>query len=164
MTETTPAPTGTQRNQNLTPSSGFLEEMRIVDRTQAVRSGVGETNLQSPPVVLYALFCSNFLLSANSDISTFSIIALMISIFNIVDLLVSNANNNNNRNNINDNAVNLNDNSNTESNTNPGQSAANQVMMVPPGVGRRKRDIRTNVSVSPQEVIIFIPIIIILKM
>ena len=87
----------------------------------------------------------------------------MISIFNIVDLLVSNANNNNNRNNINDNAVNLNDNSNTESNTNPGQSAANQVMMVPPGVGRRKRDIRTNVSVS-QEVIIFIPIIIILKM
>ena len=115
-------------------------------------------------MVLYALFCSNFLLSANSDISTFSIIALMISIFNIVDLLVSNANNNNNRNNINDNAVNLNDNSNTESNTNPGQSAANQVMMVPPGVGRRKRDIRTNVSVSPQEVIIFIPIIIILKM
>ena len=88
----------------------------------------------------------------------------MISIFNIVDLLVSNANNNNNRNNINDNAVNLNDNSNTESNTNPGQSAANQVMMVPPGVGRRKRDIRTNVSVSPQEVIIFISIIIILKM
>ena len=80
----------------------------------------------------------------------------MISIFNIVDLLVSNANNNNNRNNINDNAVNLNDNSNTESNTNPGQSAANQVMMVPPGVGRRKRDIRTNVS---HEVIIFIPII-----
>ena len=56
-------------------------------------------------MVLYALFCSNFLLSANSDISTFSIIALMISIFNIVDLLVSNANNNNNRNNINDNAV-----------------------------------------------------------
>ena len=146
MTETTPAPTGTQRNQNLTPSSGFLEEMRIVDRTQAVRSGDGETNLHLWYYTLYTLFCWNFLLSANSDISTFSIIALMISIFNIVDLLVSNANNNNNRNNINDNAVNLNDNSNTESNTNPGQSAANQVMMVPPGVGRRKRDIWTNMS------------------
>ena len=37
------------------------------------------------------------LLSANYDISTFSIIALMLSIFNIVDLVVSNANNNNNR-------------------------------------------------------------------
>ena len=36
-------------------------------------------------------------LSANYDISTFSIIALMLSIFNIVDLVVSNANNNNNR-------------------------------------------------------------------
>ena len=150
MIETTPAPIGTQWNQNLTLSSGFLEVMRIVDRTPAVRSVA---------VVLFSLFCSNYLLSANSDISTFSIIALMISIFNIVDLLVSNANNNNNRNNINDNAVNLNDNSNTESNTNPGQSAANQVMMVPPGVGRRKRDIRTVVSVS-QEVIIFINIII----
>ena len=65
----------------------------------------------------------------------------MLSIFNIVDLVVTNANNNNNRNNINDNAQNINDNSNTESNANPGQSSANQVMMVPPGVGRRKRDI-----------------------
>ena len=77
---------------------------------------------------------------ANSDISTFSIIALLFSIFNIIDLLVSNANNNNNRNNINDNAQNVNVNSNTESNANPGQSAANQVMMVPPGVGRRRRE------------------------
>jgi len=65
----------------------------------------------------------------------------MLSIFNIIDLLVSNANNNNNRNNINDNAQNVNDNSNTESNTNPGQSSANQVMMVPPGAGRRIRDL-----------------------
>ena len=45
------------------------------------------------------------------------------------------------RNNINDNAQNVNDNSNTESNANAGQSSANQVMMVPPGVGRRKREL-----------------------
>ena len=63
----------------------------------------------------------------------------MLSIFNIVDLVVSNANNNNNRNNINDNTQNINDNSNTESNANAGQSSANQVMMVPPGVGRRRK-------------------------
>ena len=65
----------------------------------------------------------------------------MLSIFNIVDMVVSNANNNNNRNNINDNSQNINDNSNTESNANAGQSSANQVMMVPPGVGRRKREV-----------------------
>ena len=92
----------------------------------------------------HALLCDNntditFHLSANYDISTFSIIALMLSIFNIVDLVVSNANNNNNRNNINDNTQNINDNSNTESNANAGQSSANQVMMVPPGVGRRRK-------------------------
>ena len=63
----------------------------------------------------------------------------MLSIFNIVDLVVTNANNNNNRNNINDNTQNINDNSNTESNANAGQSSANQVMMVPPGVGRRRK-------------------------
>ena len=62
--------------------------------------------------------------------STFSLIALLLSIFNIVNLLVSNANNNNNRNNINDNANNQNLNSNTESNANAGQSSANQVCMV----------------------------------
>ena len=74
--------------------------------------------------------------------STFSIIALMLSIFNIVDLLVTNANNNNNRNNINDNANNNNDNSNTESNGNPDQASANQAMFTPPGAGRRKREAR----------------------
>ena len=88
-----------------------------------------------------AVFYTHVKRGANSDISTFSIIALMLSIFNIIDLLVSNANNNNNRNNVNDNAQNVNQNGNTESNANPGQSSANQVMMVPPGVGRRKRDI-----------------------
>ena len=56
-----------------------------------------------------------------------------------MDLVVTNANNNNNRNNINDNTQNINDNSNTESNANAGQSSANQVMMVPPGVGRRRK-------------------------
>ena len=61
--------------------------------------------------------------------------------FNIINLIASNANKNNNRNNINDNAQNINDNSNTESNANPGQSSANQVMVVPPGAGRRKRDL-----------------------
>ena len=67
--------------------------------------------------------------SVNGDISTFSIIALLLSVFNIINLIASNANNNNNRNNINDNAQNINDNSNTESNTNPGQSSANQVII-----------------------------------
>lgn len=86
----------------------------------------------------------------NYDISTFSIIALMLSIFNIVDLVVTNANNNNNRNNINDNSQNINDNSNTESNANAGQSSANQVMMVPPGVGRRrKRELNGTEVFSP---------------
>jgi hypothetical protein len=74
--------------------------------------------------------------------STFSIIALLLSIFNIIDMLVSNANNNNNRNNINDNEFNSNDNSNTESNANPGQASTNQVMAVPPGAGRRRREAR----------------------
>ena len=80
--------------------------------------------------------------SANNDLSTFSVIALLLSIFNIINLIASNANNNNNRNNINDNANNNNDNSNTESNGNPDQASANQVMMVPPGAGRRRRDKR----------------------
>lgn len=85
----------------------------------------------------------------NYDISTFSIIALMLSIFNIVDLVVTNANNNNNRNNINDNSQNINDNSNTESNANAGQSSANQVMMVPPGVGRRRKRELNGTEVFP---------------
>jgi len=78
------------------------------------------------------------------DISAFSLIAVLLSVFNIIDLLVTNANNNNNRNNINDNAQNQNINSNTESNANPDQASANQVMLVPPGVGRRKRETRHN--------------------
>merc|ERR1711892_624206 len=78
----------------------------------------------------------------NNDMSTFSIIALMLSIFNIIDLVVTNANNNNNRNNINDNANNNNDNSNTESNGNPDQASANQAMFTPPGAGRRRRDVQ----------------------
>ena len=83
----------------------------------------------------------------------------MLSIFNIVDLVVSNANNNNNRNNINDNSQNINDNSNTESNANAGQSSANQVMMVPPGVGRRRKrevngtEVFPPLFVSPSEII-----------
>ena len=90
--------------------------------------------------------------------STFSIIALLLSVFNIIDMLVSNANNNNNRNNINQNDFNANDNSNTESNANPDQASSNavknqgekrlyvspifgiKVMAVPPGAGRRKRE------------------------
>jgi hypothetical protein len=67
--------------------------------------------------------------------STFSIIALLLSVFNIVNLLVSNANNNNNRNNINDNTDSQNLNSNTESNANAGQASANQVRCWP-GFGR----------------------------
>ena len=59
--------------------------------------------------------------------STFSIIALLLSVFNIIDMLVSNANNNNNRNNINQNDFNANDNSNTESNANPDQASSNAV-------------------------------------
>ena len=77
--------------------------------------------------------------SANNDLSTFSVIALLLAIFNIINLIASIANNNNN---INDNANNNNDNSNTESNGNPDQASANQVMMVPPGAGRRRRDKR----------------------
>ena len=65
--------------------------------------------------------------SANSSMSTFSIIALLLSVFNIIDMLVSNANNNNNRNNINQNDFNANDNSNTESNANPDQASSNAV-------------------------------------
>ena len=80
--------------------------------------------------------------------STFSIIALMLSIFNIIDLVVTNSNNNNNRNNINDNANNNNDNSNTESNGNPDQASANQAMFTPPGAGKRKRDVQ--VGEDPQ--------------
>merc|ERR1719507_178032 len=77
---------------------------------------------------------------ASSSMSTFSIIALLLSVFNIIDMLVSNANNNNNRNNINQNDFNANDNSNTESNANPDQASSNAVMAVPPGAGRRKRE------------------------
>ena len=79
------------------------------------------------------------LASVSSGISTFSMIALLLSLFNIVDLLVANANNNNNQNNLNSNQANLNDNSNVESNANPGQSSANQAVITPPGVGRRRR-------------------------
>ena len=61
--------------------------------------------------------------------STFSIIALLLSVFNIIDMLVSNANNNNNRNNINQNDFNANDNSNTESNANPDQASSNAVSL-----------------------------------
>merc|ERR1712156_607210 len=71
---------------------------------------------------------------ASSSMSTFSIIALLLSVFNIIDMLV------NNRNNINQNDVNANDNSNTESNANPDQASSNAVMAVPPGAGRRKRE------------------------
>ena len=69
----------------------------------------------------------NFFLTASSGMSTFSIIALLLSVFNIIDMLVSNANNNNNRNNINQNDFNANDNSNTESNANPDQASSNAV-------------------------------------
>jgi hypothetical protein len=61
------------------------------------------------------------------------------SIFNIINLVASNVNNNNNRNNINDNSGNLNTADNSESNANSNAETATQVMMVPPGVGRRKR-------------------------
>ena len=80
--------------------------------------------------------------SAENDLSTFSVKALLLSNINIINLLASNSNNNNNLNNIYDNANNNNDNSNTESNGNPDQASANQVMMVPPGAGRRRRDKR----------------------
>ena len=93
---------------------------------------------------------------ANGDISAFSIIALLISVFNIINLIASNANNNNNRNNINDNAQNINDNSNTESNANPGQSSANQVMVVPPGAGRKKRDLAAGDFNSSKVCVLFL--------
>ena len=67
--------------------------------------------------------------------------ALLLSIFNIINLVASNVNNNNNRNNINDNSGNLNTADNAESNANSGSNTATQVMMVPPGVGRRRRDL-----------------------
>ena len=70
---------------------------------------------------------AKFFLAASNSMSTFSIIALLLSVFNIIDMLVSNANNNNNRNNINQNDFNANDNSNTESNANPDQASSNAV-------------------------------------
>ena len=66
----------------------------------------------------------------------------MVSIFNIISLVAnssSNTNNNDNNNNINDNQGNDNGAQNAESNTNNGMMAVTQVMVVPPGAGRRKR-------------------------
>ncbi len=78
--------------------------------------------------------------TGSDEIGTFSLITLLLSVFNIINLVASNVNNNNNRNNINDNAGNINTADNTESNANANGMTATQVMMVPPGVGRRKRD------------------------
>ena len=80
----------------------------------------------------------------SESIGTFSLLALLLSVFNIINLVASNVNNNNNRNNINDNSGNLNTADNTESNANSGSETATMVMMVPPGVGRRKRDLLHN--------------------
>ena len=84
--------------------------------------------------------------SGSDTIGTFSLLALLLSIFNIINLVASNVNNNNNRNNINDNSGNLNTADNTESNANSGSMTATQVMMVPPGVGRRKRNAESSVE------------------
>ena len=65
---------------------------------------------------------------------------MLLSVFNIINLVASNVNNNNNRNNINDNSGDLNTADNTESNGMSGGSTATMAMLVPPGVGRRKRD------------------------
>lgn len=86
----------------------------------------------------------------DTSIGTFSLLALLLSIFNIINLVASNVNNNNNRNNINDNSGNINTADNAESNANSGSNTATQVMMVPPGVGRRKRDLLNNDLVQPQ--------------
>ena len=63
----------------------------------------------------------------------------MLSILNIINILATNVNNNNNRNNINDNADNTNYAQNVESNANAGLELATQVLLVPPGAGRRKK-------------------------
>ena len=78
-------------------------------------------------LIVFNYYAGEFVLAASSSMSTFSIIALLLSVFNIIDMLVSNANNNNNRNNINQNDFNANDNSNTESNANPDQASSNAV-------------------------------------
>ena len=80
-------------------------------------------------LIVFNYYRNEFLLVASSSMSTFSIIALLLSVFNIIDMLVSNANNNNNRNNINQNDFNANDNSNTESNANPDQASSNAVKL-----------------------------------
>ena len=64
-------------------------------------------------------------------------LALILSIFNVINLLATNNNNNNNRNNINDNLGNVNAGDNSESNANSNGMTATQVMLVPPGVGKR---------------------------
>ena len=80
--------------------------------------------------------------NSGGGISTFSLLALLVSIFNIMSLIASsstNNNNNDNNNNINDNQGNNNGGQNSESNTNNEIMAVTQVMQVPPGAGRRKR-------------------------
>ena len=77
----------------------------------------------------------------SSGISTFSILALVVSIFNLASLVVNTSNNNNNQNNnVNSNQGNGNGAQNSASNANSDSATVNQVMLVPPGVGRRKRD------------------------
>ena len=80
--------------------------------------------------------------NSGGGISTFSLLALLVSIFNIISLIANsstNNNNNDNNNNINDNQGNNNGGQNSESNTNNEIMAVTQVMQVPPGAGRRKR-------------------------
>ena len=91
-------------------------------------------------------------------ISTFSLIALLVSIFNIISLVVnssSNNNNNDNNSNINDNQGNENGAQNSESNTNNAMMAVTQVMQVPPGAGRRKRAITKDKENDYKSTLIF---------
>lgn len=81
-------------------------------------------------------------MSAPSTVGGFSILALLLAIFNLINLLATNSNNNNNRNNINDNLGNVNAGDNSESNANSNGMTATQVMLVPPGVGKRYKHLK----------------------
>ncbi len=87
---------------------------------------------------------------SSHSLNTFSLVALLLSIFNIVTLLVQNANvnNNNNNNNRNDNADNINSLNSAESNSNPEVMTTVQVMMTAGGVGKKRRR-RSDPTVVP---------------
>ena len=101
--------------------------MQIVEEVPKVSENQNSTQAQKSILIL---------LPGSESIGTFSILALLLSIFNIINVVASNVNNNNNRNNINDNSGDLNSADNTESNANSNSETATQVMMVPPGVGK----------------------------